>query len=119
MNVSGPGSSGLSVTVAASIGPRQVIEVVLHLPQGASIADAVLACSKLDAFYGVDLSIMTTGVWGRKAETQQALQDGDRVELYRQLKVDPKTARRERFARQGARSAGLFAKRRDGGKPGY
>jgi hypothetical protein len=40
------------------------------------------------------------------------LQTGDRLELYRPLLVDPKRARRERFARQGSRSAGLFARRR-------
>jgi len=33
--------------------------------------------------------------------------------------VDPKVARRERFARQGAKTAGLFAKRRAGAKAGY
>ena len=119
MNLERAREGSLSVTVAASIGPRQVVEVVMHLPQGSSVADALLACGKLDAFHGVDLSVMTTGVWGRKSDAQQALQDGDRVEFYRPLKVDPKTARRERFARQGARSTGLFAKRRSGGKPGY
>ena len=119
MNLERAPEGSLSVTVAASIGPRQVVEVVVQLPRDASIADALLACGKLNAFYGIDLSAMTCGVWGRKADPQQLLRDDDRLELYRQLLVDPKTARRERFARQGARSAGLFAKRRAGGKPGY
>jgi uncharacterized protein len=47
------------------------------------------------------------------------LGDRDRVEIYRPLQVDPKMARRERFRRQGARAAGLFARKREGGKPGY
>ncbi|HYP70717.1 MAG TPA: RnfH family protein, partial [Variovorax sp.] len=47
------------------------------------------------------------------------LKDGDRLELCRDLVVDPKVARRERFARQGARGTGLFAKRRTGAKAGY
>jgi putative ubiquitin-RnfH superfamily antitoxin RatB of RatAB toxin-antitoxin module len=47
------------------------------------------------------------------------LSAGDRVEVYRALTVDPKTARRERFARQGARTTGLFAKQREGAKAGY
>ena len=59
------------------------------------------------------------GLWGRSAPLTQALRDGDRVELYRPLTVDPKVARRERFARQGARTTGLFARRRPGGKSGY
>jgi uncharacterized protein len=47
------------------------------------------------------------------------LRDGDHVNLSRGLLVDPMVARRERFAKQGARSAGLFSKRRPGAKPGY
>ncbi len=43
----------------------------------------------------------------------------DRLEIYRPLTVDPKVARRERFSRQGARTTGLFARRRAGGKSGY
>jgi hypothetical protein len=45
-----------------------------------------------------------------------ALQEGDRLEVLRPLRVDPKVARRERFQRQGAKTAGLFAKRRTGAK---
>ena len=48
-----------------------------------------------------------------------AIRHLDRVEVYRPLKVDPKVARRERFARQGARTTGLFARQRPGGKSGY
>ena len=35
------------------------------------------------------------------------------------LRVDPKVARRERFNDQGAKSAGLFTKKRPGAKAGY
>jgi putative ubiquitin-RnfH superfamily antitoxin RatB of RatAB toxin-antitoxin module len=52
-------------------------------------------------------------------EWDQALKDGDRIELCRPLTVDPKVARRERFKRQGAKGTGLFANRRKGGKAGY
>ena len=41
------------------------------------------------------------------------------IKAYRGLRVDPMVARHERFKKQGARSAGLFAKRRPGAKPGY
>ena len=59
------------------------------------------------------------GVWGRVKTLDQQVQAGDRVEIYQPLKVDPKVARRERFAKQGARSAGLFASRRANSKAGY
>jgi sulfur carrier protein len=47
------------------------------------------------------------------------LREGDRVEIYRALRVDPKEARRQRFAGQGAKTAGLFVKKRQGAKAGY
>jgi putative ubiquitin-RnfH superfamily antitoxin RatB of RatAB toxin-antitoxin module len=109
----------LAVTVAIATGPRQVLEATLQLAEGAVLADAVQACRALPGLSTVDLPSMPAGVWGRKATAQQVLKDGDRVELYRPLQVDPKRARRERFASQGARGAGLFAKRHPGAKAGY
>jgi putative ubiquitin-RnfH superfamily antitoxin RatB of RatAB toxin-antitoxin module len=59
------------------------------------------------------------GLWGRKAKLDDLLRDQDRIEVYRPLRVDPKVARRERFVKQGARGAGLFAQKRQGAKAGY
>ncbi|MGH8313045.1 MAG: RnfH family protein, partial [Gammaproteobacteria bacterium] len=36
------------------------------------------------------------GIFGRAVVPQQLLRDGDRVEIYRPLQVDPKQARRKR-----------------------
>ncbi len=109
----------LGVTMVVSLGPRQVIELTLALPPRARLADAIAHCQGLPAFANVPLAAMAIGIWGRKAPAHKLLHEGDRIELYRPLQVDPKLARRERFARQGARSAGLFARRRAGGKAGY
>ena len=65
------------------------------------------------------LGDLGTGIWGKRVPVSHLLLDGNRLELYRPLTVDPKVARRERFVRQGAKSAGLFAKRRAGAKAGY
>ena len=58
-------------------------------------------------------------VWGRQVPWEQALRDGERLCLLTPLQVDPKVARRERFARQGAKKSGLFARRRPGAAAGY
>jgi len=105
------------VTVLYSPAPREVLEWTVDLPQGATVRDAVLAsgwraCAPPGA-------VPEVGVWGRRCTAQQPVREGDRVEIYRELLVDPKVARRERFRKQGARAAGLFATRRPGGKPGY
>ena len=62
---------------------------------------------------------VSCGIWGRKAARDTPLRERDRVEFWRELRVDPKVARRERFQSQGARSAGLFTRRRPGAKSGY
>jgi len=58
-------------------------------------------------------------VWGHPQELNHRLKLGDRLEITRPLRVDPKVARRERFAKQGAKAAGLFAKKRPQAKAGY
>jgi putative ubiquitin-RnfH superfamily antitoxin RatB of RatAB toxin-antitoxin module len=109
----------IQVTVVYSAGPRQVLEIPLELADNASVLEALQASGVLQRFTGLDQGTATVGVWGRKADLRQALRDQDRVEIYRPLKVDPKVARRERFAKQGARTTGLFAKKRAGAKAGY
>lgn len=104
------------VTLVYSPAPRVVQELVLTLEAGSTVAHAVTMAALRGVTVGPELC---TGVWGKKAEPDQLLVDGDRVEVYRALKVDPKIARRLRFAGQGAKSAGLFSNRRAGAKAGY
>ncbi len=105
------------VTVLYSPAPREVLEWNLDLPEGATVRDAVLASGWRQLV--PEGAVPDVGIWGRRSTPQQVLREGDRVEVYRDLKVDPKVARRERFRKQGARGAGLFAQRRPGAKPGY
>lgn len=101
----GVSTGGMVVSVAWSPRVREVREVTLQLPVGATLRDALRAGGLAEAS-------TLYGIWGRPAALGQVLKDGDRVECYRPLLVDPKKARRERFARQGVRAAGLFAARR-------
>lgn len=102
----------MRVTVLYSPAPREVREWHIELPAGATVADALKATGMTTEFGDLHWSSIATGVWGRKAPPDQALREHDRVEVYRPLKVDPKVARRERFRKQGARAAGLFARKR-------
>lgn len=109
----------LRLTVVHSPAPRQVREWTLELPQGATVMQALQASGIAAEFPLLELTAETVGVWGRRARPDDLVSEGDRIEVYRPLRVDPKMARRERFRSQGARSAGLFAKKRPGAKPGY
>lgn len=97
--------------------PREVHEALLDLPEGTTAADALRASGWLERFK--DVQGLSLAVWGRRCPPTQVLREGDRLELLRPLRVDPKVARRERFVGQGARSTGLFAKRRPNSKAGY
>lgn len=114
-----PPRQSLRVTVIYSPAPREVLEWSLELAPGAALGDALQASGLGTYLPQLDPQVVDAGVWGRKARLDQLLQDGDRVEVYRPLQVDPKVARRERFRKQGARAPGLFAAKRAGAKPGY
>jgi putative ubiquitin-RnfH superfamily antitoxin RatB of RatAB toxin-antitoxin module len=111
--------AGIDVVVVVGLGPRVCRESAVRLPPGSTTIDAVKSSGLVSDLSDADLDGLMLGIWGRKAKPHHLLREGDRVELYRPLQVDPKVARRERFKRQGAKSAGLFSNRRPGAKPGY
>lgn len=105
-------AEGLRVAVAVSPRAGEATEQSVTLPAGALLRDALAAV-------GCNADATDVGIWGRAAVLDTLLAEGDRVEVYRPLVVDPKVARRLRFKQQGARSTGLFAQRREGAKSGY
>lgn len=109
----------IEITVAFSPSARVVHEIPLRLPLGATVAQALEQSGLQKLFPALDWQAVTVGIWGRKVAMDQPLRENDRVEMYRPLRVDPKVARRERFAKQGARTTGLFARQRPGAKTGY
>ena len=98
------------VTIVWAPAPRTVREVTLTLPEGTTAIQALAHTGWADAQDAVRLDPRALSVWGRPVAADAPLRDGDRLEVTRPLRVDPKVARRERFARQGARAPGLFAR---------
>lgn len=90
----------MNIEVVQSLGPRLVQCVVLHLPADATVQTALLATGWVpaEAFNEARL-----GIWGRKTTLGHPLKAGDRLEIYRPLLVDPKEARRQRYAAKGPR----------------
>lgn len=117
--VKAEGGGSLKIILVYSPAPRQVREWQLELAAGATVAQALAASGVFDEFPQLRADRPVLGIWGRKTTPGHMLQDHDRIEIYRGLRVDPKVARRERFNRQGAKRAGLFAKTRAGAKAGY
>ncbi len=75
--------------------------VELSLPVDATLADALDRVRNLPAFKDVDIDNASVGVFGIVvSDRSQRLSEGDRVEIYRPLTIDPMTARRLRANRR-------------------
>ena len=113
----------IQVEVMASAAPRCLQTLRLTLDAGTSVSKAIAQLAQQQGWQAIAAGALagewTSAIWSRKASMTEVLRDGDRLELCRALLVDPMVARRERFATQGARGAGLFSKRRAGAKAGY
>jgi putative ubiquitin-RnfH superfamily antitoxin RatB of RatAB toxin-antitoxin module len=72
----------------------------VDLPGGQSVIDAVRASGVLERHPEIDLPRHKLGIYGRVVAPSALLADGDRVEIYRPLALDPKEARRRRALRK-------------------
>ena len=93
-------------TVAYATPERQWLWVVT-LPDSATVADALeqarAQAAGLDVPWNADV-----GVFGELCDRAAVPREGDRIEIYRPLKADPKESRRERAkARKAAQGREL------------
>ncbi len=95
-------SSWLRVTVAfCAPGVEDVSDV--KLPRGSTVRDAI-AAARLRARRPALKDSIDAGIWGRRCSLDQPLTEGDRVEIYRPLVIDPMEGRRVRAGlRRGRR----------------
>lgn len=70
----------------------------LEVRTGTSVQEAIEQCGLLDQFTEIDLDSNKVGIFGKLIKLEQAVEEGDRIEIYRPLIADPKTARKRRAA---------------------
>jgi putative ubiquitin-RnfH superfamily antitoxin RatB of RatAB toxin-antitoxin module len=88
------GAAGIDVVVAYG-GPEGQATVAVSLPEGSTLADAV-ALSGLVERFGLFAAALAFAIHGQRAVASTPLRRGDRVELLRPLRADPREARRQR-----------------------
>jgi uncharacterized protein len=88
-----PADIGIEVTYTE---PHRAIVKAYRLGAPATIGDALRLAAADPEFAGIDFAGSAVGIFGRVSALSQSLADGDRVEIYRPLTADPKTARRAR-----------------------
>lgn len=90
----------IRVEVAYALPERQLV-VPVEVPTGTTALEAVRLSGIEEQFREIDLETNRLGVFGKLCAPDRILAAGDRVEIYRPLKADPKARRRERAAEGG------------------
>jgi putative ubiquitin-RnfH superfamily antitoxin RatB of RatAB toxin-antitoxin module len=75
---------------------EHIWSVNLDLAPGSSVEEAIKKSGFLVAFPEQQLELLNCGIFGRRVSLNQLLQEGDRIEVYRNLFFDPKQSRRRR-----------------------
>jgi putative ubiquitin-RnfH superfamily antitoxin RatB of RatAB toxin-antitoxin module len=72
-------------------------QVVLHIEQaeGTTVKDAIQNSGILKQFPEIDLEKQKVGIFNKVTTLDSKLADGDRVEIYCPLTVDPKTVKKK------------------------
>jgi len=90
----------LSISVVLAL-PGEAYTVDLRLPAGSTIRDAIAQSGMDRLFPDIVIDSLACGVWGKRVNPATLVTEGDRVELYRPLRVDPKNRRRQAARRRG------------------
>ncbi|WP_312857217.1 RnfH family protein [Acerihabitans arboris] len=88
----------MHVAVVYALPERQYLRQVVLAP-GSTLEQAIQASGILAIRHDIDLGKNKVGVFSRPARLSDQVNDGDRVEIYRPLLIDPKDLRRQRAER--------------------
>lgn len=92
-----PAESGAALRIEVAYAqPSQAFVVALDVAPGTTAAQAVRASGLADRHPEIDPQTSALGIFGHRVAPDARLKDGDRVEVYRPLRLDPKARRRER-----------------------
>ncbi|MDH3533118.1 MAG: RnfH family protein [Gammaproteobacteria bacterium] len=86
--------TSISVEVAfATPGSQSLLTVTLQ--RGATAHDAIEQSGLRDRYPAIEFDGLPIGIWGQVVNRDRPVRDGDRVEIYRELNIDPREARRQ------------------------
>ncbi|TSA39797.1 MAG: RnfH family protein [Methylococcaceae bacterium] len=68
----------------------------LEVPDNSSIEQTIHLSGILKLYPEINLSNQKVGIFGKISLLDTKVKDGDRVEIYRQITVDPQTVQRRR-----------------------
>jgi putative ubiquitin-RnfH superfamily antitoxin RatB of RatAB toxin-antitoxin module len=68
----------------------------LEVPDSSTVEEAINLSGVLKLYPEINLSNQKVGIFGKIAALHTTVKEGDRVEIYRQITVDPLTVQRRR-----------------------
>jgi uncharacterized protein len=83
----------LRVEVAYATPEKQTI-LTLEIATGATILEVILHSGITTLYTEIDLDKQKVGIFGKLRQLSDKVKEGDRIEIYRPLTLDPKEARR-------------------------
>jgi putative ubiquitin-RnfH superfamily antitoxin RatB of RatAB toxin-antitoxin module len=69
----------------------------LEVPDNSTVEQAIQLSGLLTRYPEIDLSKQKVGIFGKLAKLDTVVQEGDRVEIYRQITADPAMVKRRRL----------------------
>jgi putative ubiquitin-RnfH superfamily antitoxin RatB of RatAB toxin-antitoxin module len=69
----------------------------LEVPNNSTVEQAIQLSGLLTRYPEIDLSKQKVGIFGKLAKLDTVVQEGDRVEIYRQITADPNMVKRRRL----------------------
>jgi hypothetical protein len=85
----------INITVAYALPEKQWVWA-MQTPAGSTVLDVLNKCQLLSDFPSMEISAHKIGIYGHEVSLEKVEQEGNRVEIYRPLIRDAKTARRLR-----------------------
>ena len=94
----------LKVEVAYALLENQFVKS-LDVKPDLSVVEVIKLSGVLEEFPEINLDINPVGIYSKKVTLDSVVKNGDRIEIYRALRVSPKEARRLRAKKKKSKQA--------------
>jgi uncharacterized protein len=99
----------INVEVIYVASAEQQLSLTLQVLPNCTVEGAILQSGILKQFPKIDLQKNKVGIFGQLTMLSAGVREGDRIEIYRSLIIDPKQARHLRALRQRKKRAAAAA----------
>ncbi len=80
--------------------PHEQELLSIEVLEDTTVEQAIKQSDILQRYPDIDLTINQIGIFSKACQLSDKLHDGDRIEIYRPLTIDPKEARKARAIKQ-------------------